>query len=86
MVIDASILGSDLSTFTNNSVLIFFYEDPDFKDVSVTESPANIESQIFFPTDFKKNSIERLKKYSNVTCRFKGEDGTIIYTQGEMVR
>ena len=44
MVIDASILGSDLSTFTNNSVLIFFYEDPDFKDVSVTESPANIES------------------------------------------
>jgi hypothetical protein len=53
--------------------------------MSVVESPANIESTIYITTDFKKNPIDRLKKYANVVCRFKSlEDGTnqVYFTQG----
>jgi hypothetical protein len=44
MTIDASIHGSNLGDFTDNSVQIFFYEDPDYKEMSTNESPANIET------------------------------------------
>jgi len=55
--------------------------------MSVVESPANIESTIYITTDFKKNPIDRLKKYANVVCRFKSlEDGTnqVYFTQGQL--
>jgi hypothetical protein len=87
MTIDASIHGSNLDDFTDNSVQVFFYEEPDYKEMSVSESPANTESTIFITTDFKKNPIDRLKKYANVMCRFKSlEDGSnqVFYTQGEL--
>jgi hypothetical protein len=77
MTIDASIHGGNIADFTDNSVQIFFYEDPDYKEMSISESPANIESQIYVTSDFKKNPIDRLKKYANVMCRFKSvDDGT----------
>jgi IPT/TIG domain len=80
MSIDASIHGESLSDFTDNGVQIFFYEEPDFKELTIDESPANIQSQIYIITDFKKNPIDRLKKYANLTCRFKGEDGKVAYS------
>jgi hypothetical protein len=87
MTIDASIHGSNLEDFTDNTVQIFFYEDPDYKEMSIVESPANIESAIYITTDFKKNPIDRLKKYANVVCRFKSlDDGTnqVYFTQGQL--
>lgn len=36
--------------------------------------------------DFKKNPTDRLIKYSNFTCRFKSEDGQVLYTKGQMER
>ena len=86
MNIDASIYGSGVNDFTDNDVQIFYYEDPSFGELSTNESPANLETQIYLTTDFKKNPIDRLKKYANITCRFKGEDGTIRYSHGEMLR
>lgn len=80
MSIDASIHGSNLEDFTDNGVQVFFYEDPDYKDLSSDESPANIETQIFIKTDFKKNPIDRLKRYANITCRFKNDDGYMAFT------
>ena len=72
---DASIYGSEVNDFTDNGVQLFYYEEPEYKELNVDESPANLESQIFIMTDFKKNPIDRLKKYAFITCRFKGEDG-----------
>ena len=74
MSIDASIHGGNFNDFTDNGVQIFFYEDPDYKELSVDESPANIQTQLYVTTDFKKNPIDRLKKYANITCRFKNDD------------
>jgi hypothetical protein len=85
MNIDASIYGgSNVNDFTDNSVQVFYYEEPDYGQITADESPANIQTQIFIMTDFKKNPIDRLKKYSSIVCRFKGEDS--ILTQGEMLR
>jgi len=42
MYIDASIHGASVADFTDNNVQIFFYEDPDYKELSIDESPANI--------------------------------------------
>lgn len=85
MSIDASIHGASVNDFTDNGVQIYFYEDPDYKELSVDESPANIQTQLYVWTDFKKNPIDRLKKYANITCRFKSEDGQVAYSAGEMI-
>jgi hypothetical protein len=37
-------------------------------------------------TDFKKNPIDRLRKYGNFTCRFMSSDGKVKYTKGYMVK
>lgn len=37
-------------------------------------------------TDFKKNPIDRLKKLGNFTCRFKADDGRVMYTKAKMER
>jgi len=42
MDIDASLIGD--SEFTDNGVQVFYYEDPDYKELSIDESPANIET------------------------------------------
>ena len=84
MTIEGSVYEND---FTENNVEIFYYQDPDFKNLSRDESPANQENDIIIDTDFKQNPQERLDKYGNFTCRFKSEDGTVIkYTQGEMIK
>jgi hypothetical protein len=44
MNIDASIHGANLEDFTDNSVQVFFYEDPDYKELSINEASANIET------------------------------------------
>lgn len=86
MNIDASIYGNGVDDFTDNTVQLYYYEEPEYGQITADESPANIESQIFLFTDFKKNPIERLKKYSNIMCRFKGEDEEVKYSPGKMVR
>ena len=83
MTIDASVYGDD---FTENGVEIFYFDDPDYIEKNIDESPANVENQIIIKTDFKNNNIERLGKEGNFTCRFKAEDGRTAYTQGHMVR
>lgn len=73
--IDAAVYGNSLNDFTDNNVEVYYYEEPDYKNLSTSESPANVESQIFIAADFKKNPTDRLRKYSNFTCRFRSEDG-----------
>lgn len=46
--------------------------------MSADESPANVENWIFIRADFKKNPIDRLRKYSNFTVRFRSEDGSKV--------
>ena len=65
---------------------MYYYEDPDYQGLNQDESPANVESPIFVKSDFKKNPSDRLEKYSNFTCRFKADDGRVMYTKGAMVR
>lgn len=73
--IDASIYGNNINDFTDNNVQIYYYEEPEYGRITSDESPANIATQLFIMTDFKKNPIDRLKKYANIVCRFRGEDG-----------
>jgi hypothetical protein len=44
MNIDASIYGSGVNDFTDNSVQLYYYEEPEYGQLSVDESPANIET------------------------------------------
>jgi hypothetical protein len=44
MYIDASIHGTSVSDFTDNNVQLFFYEEPDYKELTTDESPANIQT------------------------------------------
>lgn len=81
MFIDAAVYGSTVNDFTDNNVEIYYYEDLDYKELSTDESPANVENQIFIKTDFKKNPTDRLSKHSNFTCRFKADDGRVMYTK-----
>lgn len=37
-------------------------------------------------TDFKKNPNDRLDKHGNFTCRFKTDDGRVMYTKAKKVR
>lgn len=78
ITIDASVYGTD---FTDNNVELWYYEEPEYKSLNEEESPANTESELFINTDFKKNPDDRLKKYSNFTCRYKSEDGRVMYTK-----
>jgi len=39
--IDASVYGND---FTDNNVEIYYYQEPDYKELSSDESPANVEN------------------------------------------
>ena len=44
MDIDATVYGTAVTDFTDNNVQIFYYEEPDYKELSAEESPANVES------------------------------------------
>lgn len=44
MTIDASIYGSGVNDFTDNGVQVFYYEEPEYKELNIDESPANLES------------------------------------------
>lgn len=48
--IEASVYEDD---FTENNVEIYYYQEPDFKNISTDESPANQENDIVIETDFK---------------------------------
>lgn len=54
--------------------------------MNTDESPANVPTELFVKTDFKKNPADRLEKYGNFTCRFKSDDGRVMYTKAEMVK
>lgn len=41
MYIDASVYEND---FTENNVEVYYYEEPDYKELSTDESPANLEN------------------------------------------
>lgn len=44
MYIDAAVYGNAVTDFTDNNVEIYYYEEPDYKELSTDETPANIES------------------------------------------
>lgn len=75
--IDASVYGNG---FTDNNVELFYYDDPDYTGVNLDESPASVETPLYIKSDFKKNPMDRLEKYSNYTCRFMSSDGRVLYT------
>lgn len=49
--------------------------------MNIDEAPGNSETPLYIKTDFKKNPSDRLEKYSNFTCRFKADDGRVMYTK-----
>ena len=83
MTIEASVYEND---FTENGIEIWYYEDPIYGKPSIDESPANVENQVFIPTDFRNQDLKILDKYGNLTCRFQAEDGRVLYTKARMVR
>lgn len=50
MTIEASVYEND---FTENGIEVYYYQDPIYGKPSIDESPANVENQVFIPTDFK---------------------------------
>jgi hypothetical protein len=82
MTIEASVYEGD---FTENGIELFYIQDPVYGVPNIDESPANIENQLFIPTDFKNTNPKLLEKYGNLTCRFTAEDGTVLFTKAKMV-
>lgn len=83
LTIEASVYEND---FTENGIEVYYYQDPDYGKPSIDESPANIENQVFVPTNFKNQNTDRIEKYGNLTCRFQAEDGRVLYTKARMIR
>lgn len=46
MYIDAAVYGNTVNDFTDNNVMVWYYEEPDYKSLNADESPANAESLI----------------------------------------
>jgi hypothetical protein len=65
--IDATVTGS---SFTENQVELFYYEDPDVVGPNIVESPANYESQLLIAMDFKNNDMDRIAQHAKPRCRF----------------
>lgn len=75
------------STYTENNLEIWYFEQPEFIQTNVQGSPANQEKPIFTQTNFKwdTNEVTRLNKYGNFTCRFRSSDGKRVkYTKARM--
>jgi hypothetical protein len=84
MTTEACVYGS---TYTDNQIEIWYYDDPIYSELSSYGSPANMEKPIFATTDFKwpNNDYEKFKKYGNFTCRFASKDGKkVVYTKARM--
>lgn len=84
MAIEASVTGT---AFTENNIEIWYFEQPDFKDMSMTGTESNREKPLFIKTDYKwhVNDIDKFNKYGNFTCRFQSMDGKkVVVTQGRM--
>ena len=67
-VIDATVIKAD--EFTDSDVELFYYQDPVFSQSNIVESPANMQSHLIIPADFKKNDMTRIVRYATPTCRF----------------
>jgi hypothetical protein len=52
---------------------------------SITESPANLQSQVLVFVDFRENIIPRLLKYATPTCRFVYNQ-KVSYSPGRIVQ
>jgi len=72
--------------YTDNNIEVFYYDEPEFKQLSTGGVPANGQDPILIETDFHldKNSQKILDEYANYTCRFHSRaSGKSVYTQGE---
>jgi hypothetical protein len=83
ITIDAAVYERE---FTDNNVEIYYYQDPDYRGLNQDEAPANTPNDIIVDTDFKLNPTDRLDKLGNWTCRYRAEDGRVMYTKAEMVK
>ena len=82
MTLEASVYEGD---FTENGITVWYIQDPVYGAPNKDETPANVEDQLFIPTDFKNTDPKLIEKYGNITCRFLAEDGTVMYTKAKMV-
>jgi hypothetical protein len=69
ITVEASVLNN---VYTENGIQVWYYEEPKYSSMSSQGTPMNIESPLFTKTDFiwDVNSMESIKKYGNITCRF----------------
>jgi hypothetical protein len=84
MAVEACVYGS---TFTENNIEIWYYEEPTYQTLSQYGSPSNLEEPIFVKADFKwgHNDPVKFLKYSNYTCRFTSLDGKRVkYTKAKL--
>lgn len=65
--IDATVIGDE---FTENQVELFFYEEMSYTNPNIQSSPANIETQLLIPVDFKRNDMNKVLKYASPSCKF----------------
>ena len=81
--VEVSVFGDK---FTDNNIQVFYYDEPDFRNLNTGGVPANGQDPILIETDFKldRNPKALLDEYANYTCRFHSRaQGKTIYTQGE---
>lgn len=84
MTVEASVYGN---MFTENNIEIWYYDEPNYIDLSSSGSPANLQKPLFVKTDFKwqTNDVDKFRKHSNFTCRFQSLDGKkVVYTKAKM--
>ena len=56
--------------FTDNNIEVYYYDEPEFAEISPSGVPSNGQDPILIKTDFKfgTNSKAILDEYANYTC------------------
>lgn len=84
MTVEASVYNN---LFTENNIEIWYYDEPNYEELSTPGSAGNQEKPLWIKTDFKwdTNDLDKLKKNGNFTCRFTSLDGKkVVYTKARM--
>jgi hypothetical protein len=81
MTIDVTVNGDE---YTDEYIELFYYEEPTYSGLSIDEAPSNLPVDVYIPTDFKKNHMDKIRRYHNATIRYTCDGGAILYSRGEI--
>jgi len=51
---------------------------------NIGETPANVQTQLLIPVDFKQNNMATVLKYAQPRCRF-SSGGKVEFSEGQIV-